>query len=283
MRFEPRIDVLEVRVDGRRPRRRPARRRRSTTGSGRRTPSTTSSTRSTCWRGGRSDARARPRSSNPAAPTRCWRCCARASPPTCRAGSRSPAPARRCSSLYAQMLAALAQRIDRAPDKNELAFLDLLGLELLAAQPARAPLVLTAVAGARRRPRPGRRAVRRHASRGGDADRLRDRGGDRARAARIAELRSCGRAATRAPTSAADLGAGASADPVDRPGGARPRALSRPRALPGAGGPGPRRDRCGALATSGSAPLAIDWTYWDGELWRDDRAAPTPATTARRA
>ena len=46
------------------------------------------------------------------------------------------------------LLRALAERLNAAPEKNRLAFLDLLGLELLPAQAARAPVVFTVAPGA---------------------------------------------------------------------------------------------------------------------------------------
>lgn len=59
--------------------------------------------------------------------------------------------------IYARYLRALALRIDEAPDKNELAFLDQLGLSLLPAQAARAPVAFETIPGqgtvARRRGR----------------------------------------------------------------------------------------------------------------------------------
>ena len=49
--------------------------------------------------------------------------------------------------IYAQFLRALGERIDAAPDKNELAFLDLLGLDVLPAQAARAAVVFATIPG----------------------------------------------------------------------------------------------------------------------------------------
>lgn len=43
--------------------------------------------------------------------------------------------------IYARYLYAIVQRLNQAPEKNKLAFLDLLGLSLVPAQPARAPIV----------------------------------------------------------------------------------------------------------------------------------------------
>jgi uncharacterized phage protein gp47/JayE len=50
--------------------------------------------------------------------------------------------------VYARYLEALADRINQAPDKNKLAFFDRLGIELLPAQAARAPVAFTAIAAA---------------------------------------------------------------------------------------------------------------------------------------
>ncbi|MEP6732184.1 MAG: putative baseplate assembly protein [bacterium] len=47
--------------------------------------------------------------------------------------------------IYARYLKTLADRINQAPDKNALALFDLLGIELLPAQAARAPVVFTAM------------------------------------------------------------------------------------------------------------------------------------------
>jgi len=50
-------------------------------------------------------------------------------------------PGRAVVEAFARYLQALAERLNRAPDKNRLAFLDLLGVSLLPAQAARAPVV----------------------------------------------------------------------------------------------------------------------------------------------
>jgi hypothetical protein len=43
--------------------------------------------------------------------------------------------------IFARYLYAIVQRLNQAPEKNKLAFLDQLGLSLVPAQPARAPIV----------------------------------------------------------------------------------------------------------------------------------------------
>jgi hypothetical protein len=47
--------------------------------------------------------------------------------------------------IYGRYLRALAERLNLAPDKNKMAFLEMLGINLLPAQPARAPLVFQAI------------------------------------------------------------------------------------------------------------------------------------------
>lgn len=55
----------------------------------------------------------------------------------------SSGPAQALVQAFARDLRALAERLNQAPDKHKLAFLDQLGLSLLPAQAARAPLVLS--------------------------------------------------------------------------------------------------------------------------------------------
>ena len=50
--------------------------------------------------------------------------------------------------IFARFLAAIQQRLNQAPAKDKLAFLDLLGLRLVSAQPARAPIVFSLAQGA---------------------------------------------------------------------------------------------------------------------------------------
>ena len=176
--------------------------------------------------------------------------------------------------IYARFLDALGRRIDRTPDKNELAFLDLLGLELLPAQAARAPVVFTpmpqlgdgsAAAGTRLAARP---------QGGGDPIVFETESAIGLAAARIAEVVSVwpGR----------DAYADHSSDAI----GGRPFTLwqglqpirhelylahSVHLALAGAASV----ELDVALAVAGSLPLPIAWQYWDGDLWRDF-AAPGP-------
>ena len=145
VRCEPRIDVLDV------PRRA-------------RSPAPTSSvagrgglpgprdehllqprlSRSTCSRGSRRHERAATR----AAPRRAARLRAADAARRRSCPGWQPAPGgagrRRCCRVYAQFLRrARRSGSTPRPDKNELAFLDLLGLDVLAAQAARAPVVFS--------------------------------------------------------------------------------------------------------------------------------------------
>ena len=54
-------------------------------------------------------------------------------------------PARTLVEVVARYAEALIERLNRAPSKNKLAFLDLLGIHLLPAQAARAPIVFQGV------------------------------------------------------------------------------------------------------------------------------------------
>ena len=62
-------------------------------------------------------------------------------PPAKSAGAALPP-------IFARFAAAIVQRLNQAPAKRKLAFLDLLGLRLVPAQPARAPVVFTLTQGA---------------------------------------------------------------------------------------------------------------------------------------
>lgn len=170
--------------------------------------------------------------------------------------------------IYARFLEALGDRINRAPEKNELAFLDLLGLDLLPAQAARAPVVFTtmpqlgdsrAIAGTRLTAKP---------QGAGDQVVFETETSVALAAARIAEI------VTVWPGK--DAYANHSGDAL----GGRPFALwqplqpirhelylAHPVQLALAGRAFVELDV--ELGTEGSAPLALSWQYWDGGLWRD--------------
>ncbi|HEX7527200.1 MAG TPA: hypothetical protein VF327_12880, partial [Gaiellaceae bacterium] len=172
--------------------------------------------------------------------------------------------------IYARFLDALGERIDRAPDKNELAFLDLLGLELLPAQAARAPVVLATMPqlGDGRAPSGTRLAAK--SPGGGDPIVFETETAIALAAARIAEV------VTVWPGK--DAYADHTADAI----GGRPFTLWEPLrpirhelylahdlyfALAGRAAVALDVE----LSVAGSAPLPIAWQYWDGDLWRDFR------------
>lgn len=177
--------------------------------------------------------------------------------------------------IYARFLDALGERIDRTPDKNELAFLDLLGLELLPAQAARAPVVLATMPqlGDGRAPAGTRLAAK--APGGGDPIVFETETAIGLAAARVAEVVSV--------WPGKDAYTDHSADAI----GGRPFTLWQPLqpirhelyvahglhlALAGSATVELDVD----LAGAGSGPLPIAWQYWDGDLWRDF-TPPSPA------
>jgi len=62
--------------------------------------------------------------------------------------------------VFAHLLVSVVRRLNQAPDKNLLAFLEMLGFNLLPAQPARAPLTFDALRRSRRRASKYRREPR---------------------------------------------------------------------------------------------------------------------------
>jgi hypothetical protein len=186
--------------------------------------------------------------------------------------------------IYARFLGVLGERIDRTPDKAQLAFLDMLGLELLPAQAARAPVVLETMPQLGDARAPARTRLGATPAGGGDPIVFETETGIGLAAARIAEVVTVwpGR----------DAFADHSADAV----GGRPFTLWRPlRPIPHelylahdlhlalAGQASVQLDI--ELGTAGSEPLAIVWQHWDGELWRDftapDRGSDTTAGLTR--
>jgi hypothetical protein len=181
---------------------------------------------------------------------------------------RDGGPADALLRVYAQYLDAIAERVDRAPDKNQLAFLDLLGLELLPAQAARAPVVFQTL------PQLGDG----HASAGTRLGAKSSDGGDpivfetesdvALAAARVAEV------VTVWP------GRDGYADHSAAAIGGEPFTLWEPLqpirhelylahelyfALAGQASV----ELAVELAGAGSSPLRVAWQYWDGQLWRN--------------
>lgn len=180
--------------------------------------------------------------------------------------------------VFARNAKALADAVNQAPEKNELAFFDLLGVELLPAQAARAPIVFRALAniGDSRVPA----GTRVGAKIEGRSDPLVFETEDAIAlaSAKIAQVATLwpGRDAYADHTAAALAGA-----PFTLFDGLVPLrhelyvAHDMLLNLTGRGTVALHVE----LRTPASAPLALVWEYWDGDLWRAFKAF-VPAATA---
>ena len=169
--------------------------------------------------------------------------------------------------VYARYLKTLADRIDQAPDKNALALFDLLGIELLPAQAARAPIVFTAMpsVGDSRVPERTRVGARIE----GRADPLVFET-ERAIAlvsAKLTDVLTLWPGRDAYADHSADAAAGR-AFTLFQPLRPVPHALYLAHdgllALAGKSTVEVRVE----LTTRGAAPLSLAWEYWDGTLWR---------------
>ena len=169
--------------------------------------------------------------------------------------------------VYADYLHVLAERIAAAPDKNKLAFLDMLGLDVLPAQAARGPVVFTTIPG------------------GGDGrapagTRLAAKGPDSERQLVFETERAVGLAQARvAEVVTVWPGRDSYADHTRDALGGRPftlwSGLQRVAhelylahdlhfALAGESSVGIELE----LSPAGSERLELDWSWWDGKGWR---------------
>jgi len=183
------------------------------------------------------------------------------------------------------MLRALAERVNAAPDKNRLAFLDLLGLELLPAQAARAPVVFTTARGAGDGTVPAGTRLGAKRPGGGEPITFETEAPTVLTAARLAQVASLwpGRDGW------ADHGAGATGRPFTLWEPLVPVShalyLSSARQLALAGRSMIELDV--RLERSGTTPLTLAWEYWDGAAWRafgdgeDDTAGLTRSGVIR--
>jgi hypothetical protein len=170
--------------------------------------------------------------------------------------------------VYARFLKSLADRLNQAPDKNKMAFFDRLGIELLPAQPARAPVVFKPLQGMPDASIPARTRVGAAPTDGGAPLVFETEEGIALARASLAQIVSLwpGRDAWRDHT--ADLKAG-------RPFRLFDSLVPVPHVLYVA------HDAALALAgasivevaleltTNAPASLRIVWEYWDGEIWRE--------------
>ena len=184
--------------------------------------------------------------------------------------------------IYARYLHALALRIDDAPDKNELAFLDQLGLSLLPAQAARTPVVFDTIAGAGNGRAPA-------------GTRLGAKSADPSQPLVFETERAIGLAEARlAEVVTVWPGRDAYADHSVAAIGGAPFVLWDPLvpvahelyvghdlhlALTGAASVELEL----VLARGGSEALAVEWGYWDGDGWRSLPAAPDGSSGLTRS
>lgn len=180
---------------------------------------------------------------------------------------------------YARYLRALAERLALAPDKNKLAFFDLLGINLLPAQAARAPLVFKAMAHVGDGRIPAGTQVGAKVPQRDEPLVFETEQAIALAAAQLAEV------VTLWP------GKDAYADHSAAALGGQPFTLFTPlRPIPhelylahathfALNGPVMVEVQFD-LARPGSRPLALTWEYWDGEVWRPFKAFAPPETAA---
>jgi hypothetical protein len=190
-------------------------------------------------------------------------------------------PGRALLEVYARYLHALAQRLGEAPRKNELAFLDMLGVDVLPAQAARAPVVFSGPSRTVDATAPAGTRVAAEVRGRAEPIVFETERAVALASARLAEVVTVwpGR----------DAYADHSADALV----GRPFTLFAPlRSVPhelllGHSGQlalaGAATVELGLdLAAPASDPLALAWEYWDGEGWRELRADDGTAGLTRR-
>jgi Baseplate J-like protein len=169
--------------------------------------------------------------------------------------------------VYAGFLRALAERINAAPAKNELAFLDLLGIDVLPTQAARTPVVFRTIAGAGN----GRASA---------GTRLGAKGPDPTTPVPFQTEQAVGLAQARlAEVVTVWPGRDAYADHTADALGGRPFTLWKPLAPVrhelylahdqhfALSGQSSVQLQLG-LAPGGAEPLELEWEWWDGKAWR---------------
>ena len=183
------------------------------------------------------------------------------------------------ANVFARHVRALAVAIDQAPDKNALAFFDLLGVELLPARAARAPVVFAPMplVGDSRVPERTRLGAR---VEGRDEPLVFET--ERAialAAARLVQVATVwpGRDAWSDHTPSLAAGAPFTLfEPLSPVAHELYLAHETRFALAGRSAVEVRVE----LATAASRPLRVAWEYWDGEIWRAFKAfAPSPSAS----
>jgi len=172
--------------------------------------------------------------------------------------------------IVARYLQAIAQRLNQAPDKNKLAFLDLLGIDLIPAQAARAPMVfkLSGQAPDIRLPAGTRVAAPPPPERSDQIIFETERAAGLASAS-LQEVVSLWSGRDQYIDHSAETLAGLPFQPFKKPLlQDTPHAIYLAHdtllALAGKSNVDVKFD----LTTPGSEPLSLIWEYWDGDVWR---------------
>jgi hypothetical protein len=186
--------------------------------------------------------------------------------------------------VAARYLQAVAQRLNQTPDKHQLAFLDLLGVGLIAAQPARVPVVFRLAAQAQGGSAPARTPVAAPPPPGSNQQVVFET--ERAlgvTGGRLVQVVSLWPGRDESIDHTAAFLAGQPVQPFARTL-RRPTPhhlyLSHPTLLALAGNVELAVEF--ELAQGASAPLEMLWEYWDGEVWRGFGVSPCDRTTGER-
>ena len=191
-------------------------------------------------------------------------------------------PARTLVEVVARYAEALIERLNRAPSKNKLAFLDLLGIHLLPAQAARAPIVFQGVPNAGDSRVPARSRI--GAAVPGAAEPLvfETEQAIALTAARLAEAVTLWPARDAYADHSASVARG---EPFTlfEPLKPVPHEIYLAHDVLLAFGAGATIQIEFELGTPGSEPVSMVWEYWDGQVWRSFRPFGEDASDSRDA
>ena len=191
-------------------------------------------------------------------------------------------PARTLVEVVARYAEALIERLNEAPIKNKLAFLDLLGINLLPAQAARAPIVFQGVPNAGDSRVPARSRI--GAAVPGAAEPLvfETEQAIALTAARLAEVVTLWPARDAYADHSASVARG---EPFTlfEPLKPVPHEIYLAHDVLLAFGAGATIQIEFELGTAGSEPVSMVWEYWDGQVWRSFRPFGEDASDSRDA
>lgn len=172
------------------------------------------------------------------------------------------------ASIYARQLETLAQIVNRAPEKLRLAFYDALGLGLLPAVPARAPMTFQASPGSEATRVPAGTRVAAKARDGGEAPVFETERAIGLLEGRIAQAVSLWPARDEYADHSAALAAGAPFTLFENPSRV-PHEWYLGHELHFALAGAASVELSVELEQAAAAPLAARWEYWDGKAWRE--------------